>query len=99
MFARVSELTAPVDQVEQAIDGFKQQVVPAVRGMNGFSRAYLLVDRSSGKSLAITVWESEEAMRASEDAATQLRSSVVADVSASDVAVSRYEVAVSEPMS
>jgi heme-degrading monooxygenase HmoA len=99
MYARVSDIAVPVDQVDGAIAAFNDQVVPAVRGMDGFVRAYLLVDRAGGRSLAMTVWESEAAMRASEEAASQLRTSVSEEASATDVAVSRYEVVVSEPAS
>jgi heme-degrading monooxygenase HmoA len=99
MYARVSDITVPIDQVDRAISGFNEQVVPTVGGTDGFVRAYLLVDRAGGRSLAITVWESEEAMRASEESASQLRTSVAGDASATDVSVSRYEVVVSEPAS
>jgi heme-degrading monooxygenase HmoA len=43
------------------------------RLMEGFEGMIALVDRHSGKTLGITFWESEEAMRASEEAANQLR--------------------------
>lgn len=97
MFARVTDITAPADQLDAGIAGFTEQVLPAARGMQGFVRAYLLVDRESGRALSVTVWETEEAMRASEEAANQLRSSVTSDMGATTVSVGRFEIAVSEP--
>lgn len=71
--------------------------MPAARGMDGFVRAYLLVDRDSGKTLSVTVWETEEAMRASEEAAARLRSQVTDGIGATGVSVDHFEVTVSEP--
>jgi hypothetical protein len=39
---------------------------------------YAMVDRHSGISLSFTLWESEEAMHASEDAANRMRSDAAA---------------------
>jgi heme-degrading monooxygenase HmoA len=99
MFARVSEITGPIDQLDRGIAGFRDQVVPAVRGMNGFVRAYLLVDRASGKTLAISVWETEEAMRASEEAAGRLRAAVTEGMDDTSAALGHFEVVLSEPAS
>ena len=41
--------------------------------MDGFKGMIALGDRQSGKTLGITFWESEEAMRASEEEANRLR--------------------------
>ena len=41
--------------------------------MDGFSHAYFPVGRSSGKGMSITVWESEQALSASEAKADELR--------------------------
>jgi len=97
MYARVSEIMSPVDQIDQGIAGFRNQVVPTIEDTEGFVRAYLLVDRSSGKTLSITVWENEEAMRASEESAAQLRASVTGEMGATSTSVDRYEVVVSAP--
>jgi heme-degrading monooxygenase HmoA len=62
--------------------------------MDGFQGVYFLVDRQSGKGLSITLWESEEAMRASEDAANQLRSESAEASGEEILGVERYEVAI-----
>jgi heme-degrading monooxygenase HmoA len=96
MFARVSEVTAPSDRMDDGIAQYRSTVLPAIVAMAGFQRAYLLVDRANGKSLSITVWDSEAAMQASEDAASQLRGQV-ADSIAATATASHYEVAFVEP--
>jgi len=96
MFARVSEVTAPVERLDDGVAQFRDSVVPAMRDMTGFVRAYLLVDRVGGKSLSISVWDSEESMRASEEAANQLRNQFAGNIGGQATA-SRYEIAVVEP--
>ena len=95
MFARVSRYEAPADQVDQAIQGF-EAATGSLRQMEGIQRAYLLVDRTSGKALTITVWDSEESMRATEQAANQLRSQAMGASGGSVLEVESYEVVTQE---
>ena len=76
MFARVSTFTGTSDEIDKAIREVQQNVLPRTEQLDGYKGAYFLVDRENGKSLAVTLWESEEAMRASEDAANSLRSEI-----------------------
>ncbi len=55
-----------------------------------------LVDRHSGKTLGITFWESEEAMRASEEVANRLREESAEAGSGTIAGVERYEVGLFE---
>ena len=48
-------------------------ILPRAKQMEGFKGMIALGDRQSGKTLGITFWESEVAMRASEEAANRLR--------------------------
>jgi heme-degrading monooxygenase HmoA len=75
MHARVSIFEAGnPDQVDERLRQARQQVLPQAKQMDGFKGLIALGDRQSGKTLGITLWESEEAMRASEEAANRLRS-------------------------
>jgi heme-degrading monooxygenase HmoA len=51
-----------------------------------------LGDRQSGKTLGITFWESEEAMRATEEDANQLREQSAETGGQQIAGVERYEV-------
>ena len=73
MFARVSSYQFPADQADQAVQTFTTAINP-LRQLDGAKGAYLLLDRNSGKALTITLWQSEEALGASEEAANKLRS-------------------------
>jgi hypothetical protein len=55
----------------------------------------LLADRSSGAAMALTLWETEENMHASEQFANQQRTQVASTAGASsEPRVERYEVVV-----
>lgn len=90
MWARVSTYQLPADNVDAAVERFNQALGDVKEP--GLERAELLVDRSSGKALTITVWGSEETLQASVEAANQIRSSAAdaADVSILDV--SHFEI-------
>jgi len=95
MFARVSTYTGTSDEIDEAIRQVRENTLAKLKQLEGYKGAYLIVDRQNGKSLAVTLWESEEAMSTSEEAANSLRSEVADALGTQMVGVERYEVAVS----
>ena len=84
------------DQIDDSLRQAREQVLPRAKEMDGFKGLIALGDRQSGKTLGITLWESEEAMRASEEAANRMRSES-AEASGEQIAgVERYEVGLFE---
>lgn len=95
MHARVTNLKGTPEDADRGIDDFRANVVPFAREQG--KGAILLVDRENGEAIAITLWEDEQALRASEDAAVALRAGAADQMGASEApAVARYEVAVFE---
>jgi heme-degrading monooxygenase HmoA len=94
VFARVSTYTGTSDEVDEAIRQVRENTLPKLKQLDGYKGAYFLVDRQNGKSLSVTLWESEEAMRTSEEAANSLRSEVADALDTQMVGVERYEVAI-----
>ena len=92
MFARMTTLQGSPDQVEPTIESIRAEVLPGVKDLDGFDHIVALVDRSAGTMIAITFWESEEAMRASEEAANRLRESASTGTSNEIAGVDRFEV-------
>ena len=92
MFARLTRITADPTRVDEFEPIVREQVLPAAQQMAGFQGMYAMVDRQSGTALSFTLWESEEAMQASEEAANRLRSDSAARGGADIAAVERYEV-------
>jgi hypothetical protein len=93
VFARVSTIQGPPEAVDEGIKTVREQVLPAAKGMQGFKGMLALIDRATGKSVGVTLWASEDDMRASEEAAGRLRSSSAQTGNAQIVSVERYEVA------
>lgn len=94
MHARVTTLSGPADKVDVGIENFRTSVVPFTREEG--KGAILLVNRDSGEAVSITLWEDEQAMRASDESANALRASVADQMGAAQPTVARYEVAVFE---
>jgi heme-degrading monooxygenase HmoA len=97
MHARVSTIEAPPERVDEGIDRVVNTVIPMLREVPGFDGVLSLVDRTSGRSLTITLWDSEEALRTSEEKANELRSQAAGELGATKPPqVERYEVVVAE---
>jgi heme-degrading monooxygenase HmoA len=74
----------------------RENILPAARQMDGYMGILSLGDRSTGRSTSLTVWESEEAMRASEEAADRLRQHAADEVKEEIAGVERFEVYINE---
>jgi len=91
MFARVSTYRAADAGADKMLEGF-QSVTEPLEQMDGFSHAYFLVDRDSGKAMSITVWESEQALSASVAKADELRKQGSEAGGGSIESVEQYEI-------
>lgn len=96
MWARVTTMQGPPESVDEAIDQVKSTVLPQMRDVDGFQGMWMLVDRASGRGLGFTLWESQEAMEASEQRADQVRDRSAQDTGAQVANVERFEVAFHE---
>ena len=95
MYARVTSISGSTAEADAGVESFRASVVPLVREEG--KGAILLVDRQSGEAIAITLWEDEEAMRASEESANSLRTQAADQLGATQApTIGRYEVAVFE---
>jgi heme-degrading monooxygenase HmoA len=97
MHARVSTYQSPPDQLtDPAVENMKEELLPRVFEMDGNRGAVFLVDRQTGKTISITLWESAEAMRASEERGSQVREDAAETTSAQVGDVERFEAPVVE---
>jgi heme-degrading monooxygenase HmoA len=92
MFARVNEFKGSAVQLEDSLRD-TEVISRKVDSMPGSLGMYYLVDRQAGKALAITLWDSADAMRASEAGAGQVREESTRAEGISVVSVGHYEVA------
>jgi quinol monooxygenase YgiN len=59
MYARVTTIQISPYRLDEAIGVLKEQVVPTIQQQNGFKGYLMFVDRSTGKSINVTLWEEE----------------------------------------
>lgn len=95
MFARVSTYRGDPAQIDEGLEHARKDKVPGVQQLDGCKGLCYLVARESGKARSITLWETEEALRASEEAANRLRSEGADAFGASVEGMERHEVAIS----
>ena len=60
MYARVTTTQFSPYRLDEAIHIAREQIVPAAQQQAGFKGFLMLVDRSTGKGITITLWEAEE---------------------------------------
>lgn len=95
MYARVTTFAGTAADADAGIESFRANVVPWARENGG--GAILFIDRQNGEGLAITLWDDEQSMRASEERANALRADAADQIGAAEEpSVGRYEVAVFE---
>jgi heme-degrading monooxygenase HmoA len=94
--ARVSVLEGSPKSLDEGTRHAQDQILPQVRQLSGFKGVVSLVDRERGRTKLITLWESDEALRASEEQANQLRQRAAEGAASRIVGVERYEVALAE---
>jgi heme-degrading monooxygenase HmoA len=67
VYARSTTIQAQPSSIDAGIAQVRDTVMPALAGIDGYVGVSLLVDRRSGRCIATSAWQSEEAMRASEE--------------------------------
>jgi quinol monooxygenase YgiN len=96
MHARVTSIAGQPDQIAAGIENFRANVAPFTHE-NGGKGSLFLVDRETGDIMSITLWESAEALAASDERANALRAQAASTGQSSETpVVGRYEVAVYE---
>lgn len=96
MYARVTVVQASPDKIEHGIDSFNSTVLPAAKAVDGYRGVLLLVDRTTGKGMGITLWESEDARRRGAEAVEEVRATTIKAMGASVPPVDEYEVVASD---
>ena len=96
MCARVSTLEGSPEQIDEGLRYLREELLPTGKDDPGFKGLIALADRNSGKTLSITLLESEEEMGATEQDANQLRSAWEESSGQQIASVESYEVGLYE---
>jgi quinol monooxygenase YgiN len=95
--ARVLTAMAQLGKMDEGMQIVRDSILPAARQQPGFKEGFWLLDRSTGKVMAITLWETEAALLASETSGYfREQLAKVAPVLATQVVREVYEVSAQE---
>ena len=78
MYARTSTWTGSADALEKWVEHVEKSVAPMIAGLAGNAGAFFFADRSGGRALTLTLWDSEDAAAATDLTADQSRDRTVA---------------------
>ena len=96
MYARLTTIEGAPDKMDEATRHVQEQTLPQLRQMDGFKGFVALGDRNSGRLIGLAFWESEEALRATEQEVSGVRSGAADAVDGTVASVEQYEVVVYE---
>src|ERR671928_1437463 len=94
MYARLSTIEGAPDKLDEATRHLQEQALPQLQKMDGFKGFVALGDRNSGKMIGLAFWEDEDALRATEQEVSGVRSGAAQAIGGTVVSVEEFEVSV-----
>jgi heme-degrading monooxygenase HmoA len=96
MHARVTTMEGTSERLDEGLRQIREDVLPQLQQQDGFKGFVVFDNRQSGKLIGFSLWESEQAMQASEDVADRTRRESAGVMDDTIAGVERYEVALFE---
>ena len=96
MHARVTTMEGSSERLDEGLREIKEEVLPQLQQQDGFKGFVVFDNRQNGKLVGFSLWESEQAMQASEEVADRTRRESAQTMSDTITGVERYEVALFE---
>jgi heme-degrading monooxygenase HmoA len=93
VYARSTSIQGDPGRVDEGIRFAREEVMPAVTGMDGCIGMSMLVNRDTGRCIVTSSWMSQDEMRGTESQVRALRSRA-AEIMGGEVDVKEWEIAV-----
>ena len=94
MYARTTTISADPQRLHEGVADVRDNVMPAVAEMSGYTGLSMLCDRDSGRCIVTTGWRDEESMAASRDRVMQMRERAAQRFNSRDTEVQEWEIVV-----
>jgi hypothetical protein len=91
MQARISTIEGDASKIDEAVQIINEKILPALKGLEGFTAANFLADRSAGKLVAVAFYQDEAALEGSVEAVGPMRDEVADAMGGKVVGVESYE--------
>jgi len=91
--ARSTTIQAQSASIDAGVANVRDEVLPALTQLEGFIGLSMLVDRETGRCVATSAWQSEDAMRASANRVAPIRNGAV-EILGGTAEVEEWEIAV-----
>ena len=96
MHARVFTFEGSPEEIDAAIELGRRQILPLQQQMAGFRGLIVLADKEAQKLVTVTLWDSEDAMRQSEESARTITRFAAQSVGGHRRALEQFDVALFE---
>ena len=96
MHARMTTMEGSSERLDEGLREIREDVLPQLQQQDGFKGFVVFDNRQSGKLIGFSLWESEQAMQASEEVADRTRRQSAETMSDTIAGVERFEVALFE---
>ncbi len=91
MQARITTIEGDGAKIDDALEVIDEEVMPALKALEGFTAANFLVDRSAGRLVAVAFYADEAALEGSVEAVGPMRNEVADAMGGKVVGVESYE--------
>ena len=96
MHARMTTMEGSSERLAEGLREIREDVLPQLQQQDGFKGFVVFDNRQSGELIGFSLWESEQAMQASEEVGDRTRREAAETMSDTIAGVERYEVALFE---
>jgi heme-degrading monooxygenase HmoA len=96
MHARMTTMEGSSERLAEGLREIREDVLPQLQQQDGFKGFVVFDNRQSGELIGFSLWESEQAMQASEEVGERTRRESAETMSDTIAGVERYEVAIFE---
>jgi hypothetical protein len=92
MFARVTTAAVPVDRLKEVRGEIADQILAKSREIPGVKNLYAMADETTGRMVAVVLYETEADLEASREAASKVREEIAKATGGTIQSVEEFEV-------